>query len=99
VPFLFVNTAGRLTLKLDGAITIRHAQSFAAKLSEGAEGDVPTRVDTEGLTDIDTCILQLLCSLRKTCPALRFENPSEIFVGAVDRCSLRRELLGSQGEL
>ena len=60
------------------------------------EDRTPVAVDTGGLEDIDTCILQLLCSLRKTVPALSFDNPSEAFVSAVDRCGLRRELLGAR---
>jgi hypothetical protein len=56
-------------------------------------------VDTGSLEDIDTCILQLLCSLRKTVPAFSFDNPSEVFIGAVDRCGLRRELLGGREDL
>ena len=57
---------------------------------------MPVVVDTGGLEDIDTCILQMLCSLRKTVPALSFDNPSEAFIGAVDRCGLRRELLSAR---
>ena len=96
MPFSRIETAGGVTLKLDGAITIGQAGDFAAWLLEDAGGAMPTGVDTQGLTDIDTCILQLLCSLRKSFPAIRFEDPSETFTGVVDRCGLRRELLGSQ---
>jgi anti-anti-sigma regulatory factor len=96
MPFFIVNEAGGPMLKLEGAITIRHAQEFAAKLADNAEEGMPAGVNTENLTDIDTCILQLLYSLRITNPALRFVNPSQIFIGAVDRCGLRRELLSAQ---
>jgi hypothetical protein len=51
------------------------------------------------LEDVDTCILQLLCSLRKTLPGVAFENPSPALVGALDRCGLRRELLGGREDL
>lgn len=57
---------------------------------------MPAGVDTGELEDIDTCILQLLCSLRRSIPALAFDEPSEVFLGAVDRCGLRRELLGAR---
>jgi anti-anti-sigma regulatory factor len=93
MPFSIVNKEGRQILMLEGAVTIQHAQEFAARLGEDAEEGMPVTVDTKGLTDIDTCILQLLYSLRKTLPALCFDNPSEVFIGAVDRCGLRRELL------
>jgi hypothetical protein len=51
------------------------------------------------LEDIDTCILQLLYSLRQTVPALSFDKPSEAFIAAVDRCGMRRELLGAREDL
>jgi anti-anti-sigma regulatory factor len=96
VPFSIANRQGRQILKLEGAVTIRHAQDLAAKLGEGLEDGTPIGVDTGDLEDIDTCILQLLYSLRKTFPALSFDNPSDAFIGAVDRCGLRRELLGAR---
>jgi anti-anti-sigma regulatory factor len=96
VPFSIANKQGRQVLKLEGAVTIRHARDLAARLGEGLEDGSPVEVDTGGLDDIDTCILQLLYSLRKTVPALSFDNPSDAFIGAVDRCGLRRELLGAR---
>jgi anti-anti-sigma regulatory factor len=87
---------GRQILKLEGAVTIRNAQDLAAKLGEDLEDGTPVGVDTLDLEDIDTCILQLLCALRKTVPALSFDNPSDAFISAVDRCGLRRELLGAR---
>ena len=99
MPFSIANTQAGQILKLEGAVTIRHAQDLAAKLGEGLEGGTPLGVDTEALEDIDTCILQLLYSLRKTVPELSFRNPSEAFIRAVDRCGLRRELLGARESL
>ena len=96
MPFSIANRQGRQILKLEGAVTIRHAQDLAAKLGEGLDDGTPLGVDTGGLEDIDTCILQLLCSLRKTIPALAFDDPSDAFIGAVDRSGLRRELLGAR---
>jgi anti-anti-sigma regulatory factor len=96
MPFSIVNEAGRTILKLAGAMTISNAQELAAKLVDDAEESIPAAVETQDLTDIDTCILQLLYSLRRTNPALRFDNPSQIFMDAVDRCGLRRELLSAQ---
>ena len=93
MPFSIATQQGRQVLKLEGAVTIRHAQELAARLGEGG---APASVDTTGLEDIDTCILQLLCSLRKTVPALGFDNPSAAFIGAADRSGLRRELLGAR---
>ena len=96
MPFSIVNQQGRHTLKLEGAVTIRHARELAARLGEAPESDLPAAVDTAALEDIDTCILQLLCSLRKTVPALAFDDPSDAFTRAVDRCGLRREMLGAR---
>jgi anti-anti-sigma regulatory factor len=93
VPFSITNEQGRQIVRLEGAVTVQHALDLAAKLGEGLEDGMPVGIDTEGLEDIDTCILQLLYSLRKTVPALTFDNPSEAFIGAVDRCGMRRELL------
>jgi anti-anti-sigma regulatory factor len=96
VPFSIISAQGRVVLKVDGALTIRYAQDLAARLTECVDDGTPVEIDTRDLEDIDTCILQLLCSLRKTVPALSFGDPSEAFIGAVDRCGLRRELLGAR---
>ena len=93
MPFSITNSQGGQILRLEGAVTIRHAQDLATKLGEGLEDGTALGVDTGSLEDIDTCILQLLYSLRKTFPALSFDDPSEAFVSALDRCGLRRELL------
>ena len=96
MPFSIANERGRHILKLEGAVTVRHAHDLASGLAGGLEDGMPVGVDTGSLEDIDTCILQLLCSLRKTVPAFSFDNPSEAFTAAVDRCGLRRELLGGR---
>jgi anti-anti-sigma regulatory factor len=96
MQFSIASTQGRQILKLEGVVTIRHALDLAARLAEGLEDGTPVGVDTEALEDIDTCALQLLCALHKTAPALSFDNPSEAFLSAVDRCGLRRELLGTR---
>ena len=99
MPFSIVITQDKQTLRLEGAVTIRHAQDLAARLGECVGDGAPVSIETGGLEDIDTCILQLLCSLRKTVPAFAIDNPSEAFAGAVDRCGLRRELLGARESL
>jgi ABC-type transporter Mla MlaB component len=96
VPFSIANQSGRQTLRLAGTITVRDAQKLASELREGLEEGIQVEVDTEKLEDIDTCILQLLYALRETIPALSFGHPSEVFVGALERCGLRRELLGGR---
>jgi anti-anti-sigma regulatory factor len=99
MPFSITNTQDRLILKLEGEITIRHAQDLAARLVEGLGDRMAVEVDAAGVRDVDTCILQLLCSLRKTSRALAFEHPSEAFLGAAERSGLRRQLLGAREDL
>jgi anti-anti-sigma regulatory factor len=99
MAFSIVNRPGGQILKLEGSITIRHAQDLAARLGEGLEEGAPVGVDTADLEDIDTCILQMLYSLSKTVPLLSFDAPSEAFLTAADRCGLRRQLLGARGAL
>ena len=99
MAFSIANTEGKQILKLEGAVTIRHAQDLAAQLGEHQEDALPLVVDAAGLEDIDTCILQLLYSLRKTVPAFSFGQPSDAFLNAVDRCGLRRDLLGGREDL
>lgn len=70
MPFSVTSMQGRQVLELQGAVTIRHAQELAANLAECLEDGVPVAVETARLEDIDTCILQLLYSLRKTATAL-----------------------------
>jgi hypothetical protein len=96
MPFSIDRQQSRQVLKLEGAVTVRHAQDLAATLTEGLTDGIPMGVDTARLEDIDTCVLQLLCSLRKTVPGLAFDHPSDTFIGAVDRSGLRRELLGAR---
>jgi anti-anti-sigma regulatory factor len=96
VPFALANQPDRQVLALEGTVTIRQAQDLAAALGDGLEDGWPLAVETGGLDDIDTCILQLLAALRKTVPGLSFVHPSEAFLTAVDRCGLRRELLRTQ---
>jgi anti-anti-sigma regulatory factor len=94
MPFSITIERDRQLLKLEGAVTIHHARQLATALVEGLESGTPLAVDTQGLEDIDTCILQLLLSVRKAVPALSFGSPSEAFISAVEHCCLRRELLG-----
>ena len=95
MAFSIISQGGAPVLLLEGAVLIENAQELARCLCKNVESDVPMGVDTTHLTDIDTCILQFLCSLRKTLPTLHFDSPSEPFLAALDRCGIRRELLGT----
>jgi len=98
VPYSIAAADGGQLLKLEGSLTIGHAQDLAAGLREGLAEGARVAVDTGGLEDIDTCILQLLCSLRRTARTVSFDDPSDAFLAAVERCGLRRELLGAREE-
>lgn len=98
MPFAVHKIEGSLRLELEGEVTIRHAGLLAAKIGEVLDGCVSVVVDTTRLEDVDTSILQLLCSLHRTAPVLSFNQPSAEFLAAVDRCGLRRALLGGVQE-
>jgi anti-anti-sigma regulatory factor len=99
MPFSIAGTEGKQILKLEGEVTIRHAQDLASQLGERLEDGTPVIVDTARLDGLDTCILQLLYSLSKTVSELSFDNPSDAFIRAVERCGMRRELLGAREDL
>jgi ABC-type transporter Mla MlaB component len=98
MPIAVYSGAEGVTLKLAGEISIRQAKDLGVEISAALPGVSRVHVDTSEFADADTSILQILCSLRKTVPALSFDNSSEAFIAAVDRCGLRRELLGTLRE-
>ena len=63
---------GRQTLKLEGSVTIRHARALFTLVAESLQDGEPLAVETGELEDVDTSILQLLCSLRRTVSAVTF---------------------------
>lgn len=95
MPFTIHKAGSSLSLELEGEMTIRHAGNLAASIGEALSGCLAVVIETASLRDVDTSILQLLCSLQKTAPELSFNHPSAEFLAAVDRCGLRRELLGA----
>jgi anti-anti-sigma regulatory factor len=99
MPFAVQTRENGLLLELTGSVTVRHAQELgkclAASLTSGAKVTVRTR----DLDDIDTCVLQLLVSLRKTAGTFVLEEMSTAFVSAVDRCALRRELFPASRDI
>ena len=74
-------------------MTVRHAAELGKCLASSLTSGATVVVRTQELEDIDTSILQLLVSLRRTTPSFVLGDPSEAFVNAVDRCALRGELL------
>jgi anti-anti-sigma regulatory factor len=97
MPYSIVKTETGFVLRLAGVVTTRHVSKLADDLApELSASTVDANVETKDLEDTDTCILQLLCSLRKSVSSLSFDDPSEVFIAALDRCGLRRELLGAR---
>jgi ABC-type transporter Mla MlaB component len=99
MPFFLTKQGGRQLLRLEGDVTIRDARKLAAMLGEKLDRRLPVEVDTARLEDIDTCILQLLCSVGKTAPEVAFGDPGELFLNALERSQLRRALLGAREAL
>jgi anti-anti-sigma regulatory factor len=93
MPYEIRNTTKGLILELTGDVTVRHAAELGKCLASTLSSGNAVTVRTHDLEDIDTSILQMLVSLRKTTAAVVFEDPSEPFVRAVERCALRHELL------
>ena len=99
MPFDIKNTDQELVLELKGAVTVRHAAELGKSLASSLTSGGTVKVRANELEDIDTSILQMLVSLRKTATTFAIEDPSEFFATAVDRCALRRELLSSKESL
>jgi ABC-type transporter Mla MlaB component len=96
MPFSLTNREGKQTLTLEGGVTVGEARQLTAMLGEKLQAGAPLEVEIARLEKVDTCILQLLCSLKKTAPALVFIDACEVFESALDRSQLRRTLLGTR---
>ncbi len=92
MSFSVLNRNGRQLLTLNGRMTIRQAGELAETLVRVTESSGPVDIDTSGLEDIDTCILQLLCSLQKSLGTISFDPPSGVFMDAMERTGLLHEL-------
>ena len=95
----FITSEGKQVLCLRGDATIRHAHDLLAMLAESLDHGQSIEVQTANVEAVDTCILQLLCALRRSVAELTFAAPSAAFVNAVDRCGLHNELLGRREDL
>lgn len=99
MPFTIQTTGQDIELELAGGVTARDVGELAARLASSLTAAARVVVRTGELSDIDTSVLQLLVSLRKTVTSCLVEDPGEAFVNAVDRCSLRRELLAGSKDI
>jgi len=93
VPYSISRAQGVQVLNLEGEICIRHVRDLAALLIKEMDAGMRVEIHTRGLQRVDTAVLQLLCSVRRTATELTAPNPNEVFVAAVNRCGLRRQLL------
>ena len=98
MPYTIQEQDGRIALELKGGVTARDVGEMAKALASTLKSGASVVVQTHELEDIDTCVLQLLVSLHKTAATLSIENPSEVFVDALDRCALKREILPGSKE-
>ncbi len=92
MPYSIQPTEGGLVLELSDSVTVRDASDLGKALAESLTSTATVTVRTARLEDVDTSILQLLVSLRKTAASFSLEEPSEILTAAADRAALRREL-------
>jgi hypothetical protein len=99
VPFAIQITDEGLLLELTGCVTVRHARELGKELASSLVNGTGVTVKARDLEDIDTSILQILVSLRKTATTFVLQDFSDAFGGAVDRCALRRELLPGTKDL
>ncbi len=98
MPYTIQKDKRNIALELSGGVTARDVGELARSLAASLSSESAVIVRTVRLEDIDTSVLQMLVSLRKTAASLTVEEPSEVFVSAVDRCALRRELLNQAKE-
>jgi anti-anti-sigma regulatory factor len=96
MPFEIQTNPKGLLLELTGSVTARYAGELGKCLALSLETGKTVTVKAGQLDDIDTSILQLLVSLRKTAGTFVLQEFSEAFSSAVDRCALRRELLSRE---
>lgn len=92
MPFEIHTTGEGLVLELRGRVTVRDAGELCKRLSSALTDGAAVTVRAGELEDVDTSVLQLLVSLRKSAGAFDLEEVSNAFVNAMDRCALRPEL-------
>lgn len=99
MPYSLTPTNQHLVLSLHGAANIYDAQELAAQLRENIEPGRPILVEMQQLEEIDTCMLQLLYSLRSSGAAVTLGNPAEPFWSAAEAVGLHREFDRGSEEL
>jgi anti-anti-sigma regulatory factor len=98
MPYAIRQEGTSIVLELAGEVTARDVAQLAKDVGSVLKTQSTVLVRAGAVEDVDTSVLQMLVSLRKTTPAFTVEDCSPAFDGAVDRCGLRRELLGRSRE-
>jgi anti-anti-sigma regulatory factor len=92
MPHEIQTEAGRVTIALSGDVTIGEAHSIAECVSAAIVDADSVELRAGGVREIDTCVLQLLVSLRNTVSEFHIAVASDELRGMVERCGLTREL-------
>ena len=99
MPYTIREEEKKVTLELNGGVTARDVAELTRHLASTLKSGTAVIVRAGEVDDVDTSILQMLVSLRKTVASLAVDELSEAFANAVDRCALRRELLNESKEV
>jgi ABC-type transporter Mla MlaB component len=92
MPYEIHNADKGVILELTGGVTARVAGELAKQIASSLTSADTIVVHAREVDDIDTSILQILVSLRKTVAGFELQEPSDAFLSSLDRCALRREL-------
>lgn len=86
-------TSGEVTVKVEGELSIRNADSLRTLLAESLDRSSCLAIDLADVESCDAAGLQLICSLRRTAvergQRLRFGKISDAFKSASDALGLR----------
>jgi hypothetical protein len=85
-------TSDRVTLKLDGDNSVKHAAALHRQLLAAGVQTKAVTVDAQRSGTVDITVIQILSVLQACCPEMRIERPSEEFLLSLDRCGMRRHV-------
>ncbi len=98
MPFVIQTEKDHLLLELSESLTIQHAHKLSQALKDSLFSHSSVTVQAKELEDIDTCILQLLISVQKSCSHFTVREASSAFRSAAERSGLGRELCSDTRE-
>jgi len=85
-------TNDRVTLKLDGDNSVKHAVILHQQLLAAGVQTKAVTVDAQRSGTVDITVIQILAALQTCCSEMRIERPSEEFLSSLDRCGMRRHV-------